>query len=89
MEYSLTISLLFHVSTRLLEKPRKSIEVHRDSRDYFWNQYSNEDLLETTSIYGHRSIFPFHSALRLYNESFEQIQTLRMKNEEIHRMAEV
>lgn len=73
-----------HLIIKLLEKKRKYIEVHHDTHDHIWNEIDSNDILESNNIYGWNAIFPFHTGMRLYNESSEQIDTLRRHCKELH-----
>ncbi|XP_067635728.1 probable ATP-dependent RNA helicase spindle-E [Eurosta solidaginis] len=71
---------------RLLNKNRKYIETHVDSFDNVWLPLDPEDVIETEPIYGHRSLFPLHTALRLYDEKFDRIHALGVHCQELHRL---
>ncbi|XP_011209559.2 probable ATP-dependent RNA helicase spindle-E [Bactrocera dorsalis] len=73
---------------RLLNRNRKYIETHVDSHDNVWQPYDVEDLIETEPIYGHRSLFPMHSALKLYDEKFDRIHSLGVHCQELHRLCQ-
>ncbi|XP_054743401.1 probable ATP-dependent RNA helicase spindle-E [Anastrepha obliqua] len=71
---------------RLLNKNRKYIETHVDSLDNVWQRYDPEEVIETEPIYGKRSIFPLHAALKLYDEKFDRIHALGVHCQELHRL---
>ncbi|XP_055923260.1 probable ATP-dependent RNA helicase spindle-E [Eupeodes corollae] len=71
---------------KLLSKTRKYIETHVDSQDHIWVRPDEKDVIESPLIYGPRCIFPMHSALRLYDESFDRMHALNVHCRELHRM---
>lgn len=84
-----TVAKLTQLVYRLLNKNRKYIETHVDSFDNVWQRYDPEEVIETEPIYGHRSLFPMHSALKLYDEKFDRIHALGVHCQELHRLRQL
>ncbi|XP_075145158.1 putative ATP-dependent RNA helicase spindle-E [Haematobia irritans] len=71
---------------RLLSKQRKYIEIHVDVNDNKWEILDKNEVTNPDSLRYHRSIFPCHPQLRLYDEKFERIHKLNMQCHELHRL---
>lgn len=74
---------------RLLSKNRKYIETHSDINDNVWQYDDPNEVLETINVLGNRSIFPMLSALRLYDEKYDRIQSLLYHCEELHKLRQL
>lgn len=72
-----------------MNKPRTFIETHIDSNDSVWIKPDYEDIIESDNLHGDRSIFPMHSALRLFDVTFDKMHALGLHCRELHRLRQL